>query len=71
MQQEIPGETLSRVYSYDALGSFALIPVGFSVTGVVAAAIGTRVTFFWAAGLIAAATGLVLLLSDVHTLQRR
>jgi hypothetical protein len=28
MQQEIPQEKLSRVYSYDALGSFVLIPLG-------------------------------------------
>ena len=28
MQQKIPPEKLSRVYSYDALGSFVLIPLG-------------------------------------------
>jgi MFS family permease len=71
MQQEIPGETLSRVSSYDALGSFALIPLGFSATGAIAAAIGTRATFFGAAALTATATGLVLLIRDVRTLERR
>ena len=30
MQQEIPQEKLSRVYSYDALGSFVLIPIGLA-----------------------------------------
>jgi hypothetical protein len=31
MQQEIPQDRLSRVYSYDALlGSFALIPLGLA-----------------------------------------
>ncbi len=49
MQQEIPGETLSRVSSYDALGSFVLIPVGLSAAGVIASVIGTRSTFFRAA----------------------
>jgi predicted MFS family arabinose efflux permease len=71
MQQEIPGETLSRVSSYDALGSFALIPFGFAAAGAVAAAIGTRTTFFGAAVLITAATALVLFVRDVRTLQRR
>ena len=31
MQQEIPGEMLSRVYSYDMLGSIALVPLGLAV----------------------------------------
>ena len=71
IQQEIPGDKLSRVSSYDALGSFALIPLGFAAAGAVAAAIGTRATFFGAAALITAATALVLLIRDVRTLERR
>ena len=71
MQQEIPGETLSRVSSYDALGSFVLIPVGLSAAGVIASVIGTRSTFFGAAALITTATALVLLIRDVRTLERR
>jgi len=71
MQQEIPGETLSRVSSYDALGSFVLIPVGLSAAGVIASVIGTRSTYFGAAALIATATALVLLIRDVRELQRR
>jgi MFS family permease len=71
MQQEIPGEKLSRVYSYDALGSFALIPVGLSAAGLVAAAVGTRTTLFGVVMLIIAATLLVLLIRDVRTLERR
>ena len=42
MQQEIPQDRLSRVYSYDALGSFALIPLGLALAGPLAEAIGTR-----------------------------
>jgi MFS family permease len=71
MQQEISGETLSRVSSYDALGSFALIPVGLSAAGAIAATVGTRATFFGAAALITAATALVLLIRDVRVLERR
>jgi len=71
MQQEIPGDRLSRVSSYDALGSFALIPLGFATAGAVAAAIGTRATFFGAAVLITGATALVLLIPSVRTLERQ
>jgi MFS family permease len=71
VQQEIPGEKLSRVSSYDALGSFALIPLGFAAAGAVAAAIGTKTTFFASAALITGATALVLLIPSVRTLERR
>jgi MFS family permease len=71
MQQEIPHDRLSRVYSYDALGSFALIPLGLAVAGPIAEAIGTNKTLY-AAGLISlAATLAVLLVRDVRTLERR
>ena len=46
MQQQIPGEMLSRVYSYDMLGSIALVPVGLAVIGPIADAIGTQPTLF-------------------------
>jgi predicted MFS family arabinose efflux permease len=71
IQQEIPEQRLSRVASYDALGSFALIPLGFASAGAIAAAIGTKATFFVAAALITAATALVLLIRDVRMLERR
>jgi hypothetical protein len=71
MQQEIPGEKVSRVSSYDALGSFALIPLGFAAAGAVSAAIGTKATFFGAATLITGAPALVLLIPSVRTLERR
>jgi MFS family permease len=71
MQQEIPQDRLSRVYSYDALGSFALIPVGLAVAGPLAEAIGTRTTLI-AAGLFSlAATLSVLLVREVRELRRR
>jgi predicted MFS family arabinose efflux permease len=71
MQQEIPPEKLSRLYSYDALGSFVLIPVGLAVVGPVAAAVGTSETLLLAAGLNLAATLAVLAVHDVRTLARR
>jgi len=33
LQEMVPGEMLGRVYSIDALGSFVLLPIGFSISG--------------------------------------
>jgi hypothetical protein len=71
MQQEIPGEMLSRVYSYDMLGSIALVPLGLAVVGPVADAIGTQETLYLTAALIVAATLPVFLVRDVRELRRR
>ena len=38
MQQEIPPEKLSRLYAYDALGSWALTPLALAAVGPIAAA---------------------------------
>ena len=70
MQQEIPHEKLSRVSSYDMLGSFVLIPVAFAVVGPVAGAIGTRETFVASAALTIVSTAAVLLSRDVRQLSR-
>jgi MFS family permease len=70
VMQEIPQEKLSRISSYDALGSWVLMPLGFIVAGPLAAAIGTRATFLAAALLSVGATALVLLSRDVRTLER-
>lgn len=40
MQQHIPSESYSRVISYDALGSYALAPIGLVVIGPIIEAIG-------------------------------
>jgi Major Facilitator Superfamily len=71
LQQEIAQEKLSRVSSYDALGSFVLIPVGLAVAGPVAQAAGTRETILGAAALSLGATLAVLLSRDVRTIRRR
>jgi MFS family permease len=71
MQQEIPQDRLSRVYSYDALGSFALIPIGLAVAGPLAEAIGTRTTLIAAGRLTLAATLSVLVVREVRELRRR
>jgi MFS family permease len=58
LQREIPAHELSRVISWDYLGSLALLPVGQAVSGPVADAIGLSTTLYLAGGLF-----LVLLLA--------
>lgn len=71
MQQQIPRERLSRMYSYDMLGSFVLMPIGVALAGPVAAVAGDRATLIGCAVFIVAATAPVLLLRDVRTLERK
>ena len=71
MQQEIPQEKLSRVYSYDALGSWVLIPLGLAVAGPVAQLIGTRETILAATAISLTATLAILSVRDVRTIERR
>jgi MFS family permease len=71
MQQEIPQDRLSRVSSYDALGSYVLIPAGLAAAGPIAQAVGTRTTLVGAALVSLVATLAVLLVRDVRTLPRR
>ena len=71
MQQQIPGDMLSRVYSYDMLGSIALVPIGLAVVGPLADAIGTQEALYAAAALIVLATLPVFAVRDVRELRRR
>ena len=66
VQQEIPPDKLSRVYSYDALGSIALVPVGYAIAGPIADAIGIRATLWGAAAIGFAVTLPVLAVRDVQ-----
>lgn len=47
-QQQVPEEARSRVSSYDALGSFVLMPLGAAIAGPVAAAVGVSATLIGA-----------------------
>jgi predicted MFS family arabinose efflux permease len=71
MQEQIPADQISRVYSYDALGSFVFIPIGAAIAGPASEAFGVRETLVGAALVTVVATALVLLIEDVRTLQRR
>jgi predicted MFS family arabinose efflux permease len=70
LQQHIPDEKLSRVSSYDVLGSFALIPVGVAVMGPISNAIGVADTLLGAAVVVVVATLAVISVSDVRNLRR-
>ncbi len=63
-QQQVPEAARSRVSSYDALGSFVLIPLGTAATGPIAAAIGVKETLI-ASGVITVATSALVLAQPV------
>jgi hypothetical protein len=68
LQEYIPGDKLSRVNSYDALGSFVLGPAGLLLVGPVAAAVGVERTLIGAGLLVAAANVVTLSIPSVRTL---
>jgi MFS family permease len=62
LQRNVPGHTLSRISSFDWLGSVALNPIGYALIGPLAGAIGTPETLVIAAVLnIGVLIGVVLL----------
>lgn len=70
MQQHIPQQILSRVYSYDFLGSLMFIPAGQIAAGPLVAAFGTQKTLLVAAGLIAVVTAATIAVPSVRRLER-
>ena len=70
LQQHVPRRVLSRVNSYDALGSFVFIPLGLVIAGPLAARLGVTeaLWLFNAIGLVS--IGSALLSRDVRTLRR-
>jgi predicted MFS family arabinose efflux permease len=71
MQQEIPPAALSRVSSYDALGSFALAPLGTAVAGPLLTAFGPAVVLDAGGMLIVLLTVIILMVPEVRHLRRR
>lgn len=59
-QQQVPEEALSRVSSYDAIGSFTLVPLGTAAAGLVAGVVGARTTLI-AAGTLAISLNVAIL----------
>lgn len=71
LQERIPREALSRVVSYDWLGSLVLMPLGFVVAGPLAMAIGIDATLWLAAGLLFVSSIAVALVPGVRRITRR
>ena len=70
LQQHIPHERLSRVSAWDQLGSFVVIPIGLTIAGPLADAIGVTEAILLFGGIFLVAQGSALLSRDVRTLPR-
>ena len=68
-QREIPEEAQSRVSSYDALGSFVLIPVGMALAGPTAAAIGIDATLWLAVAIFLVSTAIIAAIPSVWAIR--
>ena len=69
LAREVPREALSRVSSFDAIGSFALRPVGLIIAGPLAAAIGITATLNWATALVLVIAVCLLCLPQVRNMK--
>jgi MFS family permease len=70
IQEQVPDEKLSRVYSVDIAGSFVARPVGLAVTGPLAEAVGFDRWLYVVAGVMLVAELASLLPRDVRRLER-
>jgi MFS family permease len=70
LQQHVPTRLLSRVNSYDALGSFVFIPLGLVIAGPLAARFGVTATLWVFLAIGVASIAAALLSRDVRTLRR-
>ena len=68
-QREVPEHAQSRVSSYDALGSFVLIPVGMALAGPVAAAVGVDTTLWVAVVVFLVATAIIASVPSVRAIR--
>jgi predicted MFS family arabinose efflux permease len=69
LQRHVPGESLSRVSSYDWFGSYAFYPLGLAVWGPAADTIGISASLWLAFGLFMAAMLALLSLPDIRRLR--
>lgn len=68
-QREIPENMQSRVSSYDVLGSFVLMPIGFAVVGPLADVIGVDETLWLSLGVMLTTWALILSLPSVWAIR--
>jgi MFS family permease len=60
VQRNVPPDRLSRVISYDALGSFAATPLGFALVGPFADAVGLETAYWTAVTILVVSIGVQL-----------
>jgi hypothetical protein len=70
LQQHVPSDRLARVYSFDAVGSYAMIPIGQLAAGPLAALAGVPAGVFASAMVITAAITASLFVPSVRRLER-
>ena len=68
LQTRVPRESLSRVNSYDALGSMMFGPIGLALAGPLVAAIGLHAAFILSAAIATVAVTVSLLFRSVRQL---
>ncbi len=66
MQQGVPAEEISRVTSWDAVGSYALQPIGLAMAGPIAAAVGLSTALYGAGAIFMLLTLAVLAVPSVR-----
>ncbi len=66
LQREVPAEELSRVSSWDHLGTYAMQPLGLAVVGPIALGLGISATMYGAAALVVLLTLSVLAIPAVR-----
>ena len=70
LQRHVPGDSLSRVSSFDWFVSYAFYPIGLAIWGPLASGIGLSATLWIAFGLMAASIVVWLAVPDVWRLRR-
>ena len=69
LQEHVPRDRLSRVSAYDALGSFVAIPIGLTLAGPIAEAVGRRETLVASALIVTATCLLQFLVPDIRNMR--
>jgi MFS family permease len=70
IQEQIPSDLLSRVAAYDAVGSYGLGPIGTTLAGPLAVAIGAATCLTGGGLVIIASAGVVLTMAEIRNLAR-
>lgn len=68
LQQHVPTDVLSRVSALDAMGSFAISPLGPVIAAAAAAGVGLTTSLIASAAIVAAVCAVLLLIPDVQRL---